>query len=345
MKRVVIIGGGFAGSTIARQLEGIFSVTLIDTKDYFEFTPGILRTLVEPDHAKHVQVLHRKYLKYAKFILGEVTNVTHASVWVEKQKIPYDYLVICAGSTYALPIKESNLVMATRGHHLHAAHTRLQKAQRILVIGGGLVGVELAAEIAEHYPQKEITLMHSHSRLMPRNAERAARYAEIFLRAYGVSLSFNERFSKSKNKRYYTDTGRVFTPDLAFLCTGIIPNGRFLHTHFRSSLNRQNQVKVNSFLQVKGHERIFAAGDITDIGEEKTAQNAEHQAHIIVRNICALENRDSLRRYQPRTIPIVISLGKWHGILEYGRLVITGMLPAFFKWAIERREMLKLRAW
>ena len=50
MKRLVVIGGGFAGLTIVRALCTEFQVTLIDSKPFFEFTPGILHTLVEPNH-------------------------------------------------------------------------------------------------------------------------------------------------------------------------------------------------------------------------------------------------------------------------------------------------------
>ena len=68
MVKVCILGGGFAGSYIASKLENHFDVTLIDSKDYFEFTPGILRTVVKPTHSKKLQVLHKGYLKKAKFL-------------------------------------------------------------------------------------------------------------------------------------------------------------------------------------------------------------------------------------------------------------------------------------
>ena len=77
MKRLVIIGGGFVGATVARELEGEFHVTLIDSKDYFEFTPSILRTIVEPDHMKKVQLLHSHYLKKAVLIREEVEEITN----------------------------------------------------------------------------------------------------------------------------------------------------------------------------------------------------------------------------------------------------------------------------
>ena len=68
MKKIIVIGGGFAGSYIARKLEKDFDVILIDSKDYFEFTPGILRTIVESEHIKKIQILHTHYLKRAVIV-------------------------------------------------------------------------------------------------------------------------------------------------------------------------------------------------------------------------------------------------------------------------------------
>jgi NADH dehydrogenase FAD-containing subunit len=54
MKQVIIIGGGFAGSTAARLLQKDFSVTLIDQKYYFEYTPGVLRIIQEQNHPRNL---------------------------------------------------------------------------------------------------------------------------------------------------------------------------------------------------------------------------------------------------------------------------------------------------
>ncbi len=126
MKRVVIIGGGFAGSYAARKLENEFDVTLIDSKDYFEFTPGILRTIVEPPHAEKIQVLHSRYLKRARIIVGEVKEVAETFVKVNGKKIGFDYLVISSGSRYELPIKEQNIFLATRASHLRNYYPKIK---------------------------------------------------------------------------------------------------------------------------------------------------------------------------------------------------------------------------
>src|SRR3989338_11245284 len=114
MKRVVVIGGGFAGTCIASRLQKYFAVTLIDSKSYFEFTPSILRTILEPDHWNKIKVLHKSYLPHTRFILGVVSRVNKEHVQVGKEKIPFDYLVICSGSGYNAPIKEQHVVLPIR---------------------------------------------------------------------------------------------------------------------------------------------------------------------------------------------------------------------------------------
>ena len=75
--------------------------------------------------------------------------------------------------------------------------------------------------------------------------------------------------------------------------------------------------------------------------EEKTAQSAEKQAKVVVKNILALENKEKLFEYKPRSRPIVISLGPLNGLFVYKKFVYTGLVPSIMKWFIEKREMRK----
>lgn len=342
---MVIVGGGFAGAYVARHLQKDkeFSVTLIDTKDYFEFTPGVLRTIVQPLHLGRIQALHQQYLKKAKFIQGEVIEVTEHDVAVGKQRIPFDYLVVSSGSTYNLPIKQQNVVSATRGATLHTYYEKLMQAKKILIIGGGIVGVELAAEIAAEYYDKHVILVHSHDALMPRMPAKAQQHAEKFLKKRGVEILFNEKIIGSTGNRYATPAGKQITADLAFLCTGIKPNTHFMMKHFSERMDEKNQVYTSVYLQVKGYENIFIAGDITAIPEEKTAQNAEEHAKVIVHNIRALEKKEALKEYNSAPRPMVISLGTWNGILVKKDFVLTGIIPAFLKWFVELKTMWQYR--
>src|SRR3989344_2372833 len=301
MKQLVIIGGGFAGSLAAKKLEKHFDTVFIDTKDYFEFTPSVLRTIVEPEHAKKIQVLHSHYLHKAHLIRDEVTTITDKEVKTKKQSYPYDYLVI----------------------------------------GGGLVGIELAAEIACKFPKKEIILVHASSELIERNPQKARNYAKRLLEDKGVNIIFNERVAVRdgiyKTKKY------SFKPDIAFLCVGIMPNYEHLAPHCSISLDEKNSLCVNKYLQVQNHKNVFAAGDITNIKEEKTAQSAEKQAEVVVKNICRLDKGRELKEYQTAQKPMVISLGKWNGILVYNNFILTGIIPGLMKSIIEWKGMIKYR--
>lgn len=345
MKKVVIIGGGFAGSYAAKYFDNNkdFHVTFIDSKLYFEFTPGILRTIVEPGHLRKIQVMHTHYLHHTRLVVGTVNEVNRKEVIVGKEKIPFDHLVICSGSGYSLPIKEQHAVLATRAERLRDAHQRLEDAQKILIIGGGLVGVELAGEIVGKYRDKEIVLVHSGETLIERNHSKSIHYAEQFLRKMGVQIVYGERVKKSHGKKFITHKGSVYRADLALVCTGIVPQYDFMRKHFSSKLNDNHFLKVNEHLQLEGYTNIFVAGDITDRVEEKTAQNALRQAETVCKNICNLERGKELHTYHTRKRPFVISLGKYKGIFEYRGFVMTGFLPALMKWGIERIEMHRYR--
>jgi NADH dehydrogenase FAD-containing subunit len=80
---------------------------------------------------------------------------------------------------------------------------------------------------------------------------------------------------------------------------------------------------------------LFAGGDITAIDEEKTARKAELHAQVIATNIKRLHNGKSLVKYKTETSPMVISLGDNHGIGQYGRLLMPGLISGIGKWLIE----------
>jgi len=73
-RRILIIGGGFAGFVVARHMRKHFDVTLVDAKDYFEYTPGVLRAFVSPSHLAHLT------FKYAPVFQGMGVNFIHGEV-------------------------------------------------------------------------------------------------------------------------------------------------------------------------------------------------------------------------------------------------------------------------
>ncbi|MEK6886273.1 MAG: FAD-dependent oxidoreductase [Nanoarchaeota archaeon] len=338
MKKIIIIGGGFAGSYAAKKLEDSFDVTLIDTKSYFEFTPGILRTIIEPKHLSKLQILHKNYLKNTKIITVKVSKIEEKYVVAQNKKYEYDYLLICSGSNYSSPIKEQNSVMSVRGEQLRAAYKNVKNKKSILIIGGGLVGVELAAEICAMYKNKTITLVNAKDTLVKRNKAKTQKYVTKFLTKNGVNIIQNEKVIKKNNNIFITNEGTKIGADIAFLCTGINPNTSFVNNKF---LDEKKHIIVNNYMQM--NKNVFAIGDVNNIKIEKTAQNASNQAEIAVKNMLAMENRKKLTTYVPKKTPLCISLGKWNGVLETDSFVLTGLIPGILKQIIELKEMLMLK--
>jgi len=344
-KRVVIVGGGFSGTYCAQYLEDHFHVSIIDNKDYFEFTPSVLRTIVEPQHLRKLQVLHTHYLRTSTIIQKEVLRVEPDHVVVDDRSINFDYLIINTGSTYQPPFKESRLIGSARGHTLRESYTSIRKARKILVIGGGLVGVEMAAEIVSHFPGKEVVLVHSQSTLINRFPKNAVKYVEQFLRSRGVTIYCSERIVGHKNNTFVTDQGREIEIDLAFLCTGIQPNSGFLKDTYSDCITPSGYVKTNEYLQMQGdiiHPNIFVAGDVADVREEKLAQTAEKMAAVVVNNIFAMDRGKKPDKYtSPLYRPVLISLGKYHGVFVFGNFAFTGPFPALLKEAVEWKTLMR----
>ncbi len=339
MKKVVIIGGGFAGSKIAKELENKFEVTIIDTKDYFEFTPGILPAIVDPECMKEIRVLHTNYLKKAMVIVGRVQKISKNEVFIKNKRIKFDYLVIATGSRYQFPFKDHEAILTNRANQLRNHCNGLCSAKKILVIGGGFTGVELAGDIVCKYPEKEITIVHSMDKLLERLPEKASKYAQKFFKKKGVKMIFNELITSDKKNVYMTNKGTKIKTDMAFLCVGIVPNSEFMQKSFPALLDKRGHIKVNEFLQLRGHRNIFVAGDVTDIKEEKTAQSAQEHADFIIENIKKEEKKKPLKKYHFMNKGMLVSLGNKKGIFCRKNLVMTGTIPRMIKTALQNSEM------
>merc|ERR1719298_188617 len=77
-RRVLVIGGSFAGLCVARDLKNHFLVTIVDAKEFFEYTPGVLRAYVKPKHLDALTFTLQPVIEtkmQAKFVWGEVLEL------------------------------------------------------------------------------------------------------------------------------------------------------------------------------------------------------------------------------------------------------------------------------
>jgi len=359
---VVIIGGGFSGLAAARKLESKFRVTVIDRKNYFEYTPGILPSFVNPNLLRTLDFQY-KYLKKTflyrkvKFVQGNVKSIQKSFVTLDNgDKVDYDYLVIAWGCGYNDPILPRESTKQERKNTAVKFHNALKKASKICIVGGGAVGVELSAEIVTNFPSKKVQLFSGSPKLLEHFPSKVSKHSEHFLKSRGVEI-IQSRVTEHTPTSVKTLDGQTYECDEVILCTGIQRishlkwNPSDLFSYDVSHLVSQT-IPVNSHFQVQGYKNIFAIGDVkADATREmKLAFVAELNGSFVAKNIKQLHEESELSSYPVSFVgaysnPLisVISLGAYDGILIFNNVVLTGVTAAFGKSFVEWSKCLHIR--
>src|SRR5437588_8702544 len=157
---VVVVGGGYGGIAVAKALDETSDVVLVEPKDAFMHNIAALRALVDPSWLPRIFLPYARLLTNGRVVRDRAVVVDpHRVVTASGEEISADYVVLATGSRYPFPAK-TDLVDA---HHaqeqVREAHRALAQADRVLLVGAGPVGIELAGEIRHVWPEKSIVLL------------------------------------------------------------------------------------------------------------------------------------------------------------------------------------------
>eukprot|EP00048_Salpingoeca_helianthica_P015773 m.228519 g.228519 ORF g.228519 m.228519 type:complete len:428 (+) comp17504_c0_seq1:143-1426(+) len=358
-KRVVVVGGGYAGCSVAHTLDKNrkFHVTLIDPSEFKYHSVASLRAAAETSGSWVPRILIPRNLKNGKFICTKVVSVdtTTKEVHLENgDRVPYDYLVLATGSSTSFPSRPDSTQQRTRAgvtEQFAQLHTQIKKSTNIAVIGGGATGTELAGELRYWNRDKQVTLFHVNDRLGGEGFKPAF-YKKVNeqLTELGVTLRTGTRAEVEGGASVAADGvfpqpsvgpctvragGEAHQFDLVFVCTGARRNIKLVQDSFSSAATSENTIKVAPTLQVEGHPEVFACGDIASKDPRKLAFVAGAQAALVVKNIVQHDKGGSLSTSESGLPPAsklvtLLALSPRHGVgqLPVGSGFVVGRIVA-----------------
>jgi NADH dehydrogenase FAD-containing subunit len=155
---VVVVGGGYGGITAAKALDEVTDVVLVDPKDSFEHNVAALRALVDPSWSSRIHFSYDGLLKHGHVIRDRAVKVDSRRVVLESgtELVP-DFIVLATGSSYPFPGNSGAESAREAAALFRDGHDALAGANRVLLLGAGPVGIELAGEIAAAWPTKHVT--------------------------------------------------------------------------------------------------------------------------------------------------------------------------------------------
>ena len=299
LPRVVIIGGGFAGMSLARKLlhEDV-QMVLLDRNNYHTFQPLLYQVStsgLEPDSIAYPLRKITRNSEKCFFRNAEVksvdadNNTVHTSIG----EIIYDYLVIATGSKTNFfgnkTVEEHAMWMKTVPQALNIRSLILENLEQAVIendpekrkallnfvlVGAGPTGVELSGAIAElrnnivpkDYPdlnpaEMNIHLLEGLGRVLPPMSEKSSKKAQKFLEDLGVKIHLNTMVQSYDGHLVTTNTDLALKTETLIWSAGV--TGAPLKGLNASALiEKANRYEVNAFNQVNGYENIFAIGDI-----------------------------------------------------------------------------------
>lgn len=206
-RNIVIVGANFAGYQAARIIamdlprDSPFRVVVIEPNSHFNFTWVLPRLcVVEGGHEHKAFIPYGSHLKGApvEWVRDRVVEVGRESVRLEKgEEIPYEFLVIATGSGAedALPSRVGVTTKLEGTERLRGMQQKIKSADRLLVVGGGAAGVEVATDSKSLYPEKSVTLVHSRDAVMHRFGPELQAEALEGLKRLGVEVILGDRLA------------------------------------------------------------------------------------------------------------------------------------------------------
>ena len=356
-QRIVILGCGFGGVATAHYLERHFrrrpdvEIVLVSRDNFLLMTPLLFEVFSGTLDQRSCSFPIRAFLRATQFVEAVVQGidldrrVVHLASPGERDELAYDQLVLALGSKtnrHMIPGSEHAFTFKTLADALLLRNyvierferadveTNPQRKRRLLtfvIIGGGLVGVELFGELTslvdgitplyKHLNRDEVrfVLLQGADHIMPEIDPKLARYgARVLAERHGADIRTNARVRA-------IEPGKVHLPeetieaDTIVLVAGTVPSPVVAGLPLEK--DKRGQIVVDGSMSCRSHPAVWALGDCASVpapngsSYPSLAQHALREAKVMARNIYnALQGRD-LQPFVYQTLGMMGSLG--HG--------------------------------
>jgi len=307
LKRLVVIGGGFAGLELVKKLKNKpIQVVLIDKNNFHQFQPLLYQVATSGLEPDSIAFPLRKQLagyKNVNFRLTEVLQIKpeENTIYTTKGVIAYDYLVLATGTAtnfFGLKsVQKNGLGLKDIRDSLNIRHMMLQNLEQatitcnekekksltnFVIVGGGPAGIEMAGALAEFckyiipkdYPEfsasiMKIYLIEASNKILGVMSNKASSQSLKYLTDLNVNVLVNEEVIDYDGTLVKTKSGKEINAKNLIWTAGV--KGLFPNgLDNKDNVVRGNRLKTNDNLKIIGFNNIYAIGDVSAMITEKT---------------------------------------------------------------------------
>jgi NADH dehydrogenase len=378
--RVLVLGGGFAGVHAAWHLQRMrrksnrpLEITLVNRDNYFLMTPLLFEAgsgVLEPRHA--VQPI-RPLLRHTRFVEADVERIDVDRQCVLARHAPgfdpwelcYDHLVIALGgvtNTAIIPGSEKAMTFKTLADAIYLRNhiidlferadvdvdaERRDALLRFVIVGAGLVGVELMGELTEFvdqlsrsYPRVQrrhvsFHLLEAGPKILPEMERDLAEYAAEKLRKRGVDVRVDSPARAIDEDAVHLPDGSHLVAATIILAAGVAVNPLVRALPLEN--DRKGRLLTDATMLARGRTNVWALGDCASIPDPQgnpypqLAQHALREARVVAQNIVSTVNGRATKPFVYNTLGTLAALGHYDGVGRVWKLKLRGFL-AWFVW-------------
>lgn len=370
-KKVIIVGGGFAGIQLVKRLDkNLFDILLIDKLNHHQFQPLFYQVATSQIEPASISFPLRHIVKSEKNVQVRMAEMT--AVDQKKNKIStdigefkYDYLVIAIGcrtnffgnaeiEEHSMTLKSTYDAIKIRNHILSSFEhlVCLSEKERLLnlvIVGAGPTGVELAGAFAEikknilpkDYPgidfsKFKIILVEGSKSTLNSMSTTASIASMKYLAEMGVNIITETFVTSFDGEKVILSNKEVIQTKSVIWTAGVIGNS--ITGLPEPLITKGRRIKVDRYNTIEGCQNIFAVGDIAlmetpkyKTGHPQLANVAITQANLLAKNLKSIEYNKPLKEYEYRDLGSMATIGNNKAVVDLPFLKFTGHF-AWFVW-------------